>query len=117
MRTRVDDEKIRIGAQPQCLERPSVATRVTAQPDGGGYWRAAPRARTEPIDRASIRRRGPAATQRFDRDAWAAGRMAWLARLTKVRMGRRTHDVSGTWALAWRSTLTAATSVNSLFAR
>ena len=57
------------------------------------------------------------ATQRFGRDAWAAARMARRARLTKVRMGRGTHDVSGTWALAWRSALTVARSFNSLFAR
>ena len=57
------------------------------------------------------------ATQRLGRDAWAAARMARRARLTKVRMGRGTHDVSGTWALAWRSALTVARSFNSLFAR
>jgi len=68
MRVGPCDEKICIGAQPQCLERPSVATCVSAQPDGGRYWRAAPRARTEPIDRASSRRCGPATTPRFDRD-------------------------------------------------
>jgi len=36
MRIGADDEKIGIGAQPLCLERPSVATCVSAQPRGGG---------------------------------------------------------------------------------
>jgi len=36
MRIGADDEKIWIGAQPLCLERPSVATCVSAQPRGGG---------------------------------------------------------------------------------
>jgi len=49
MRIAADDEKICIGAQPQCLERPSVATCVSAQPRGGGQARDAARARTEPI--------------------------------------------------------------------
>jgi len=67
MRIALDDEKICIGAQPPCLERPSVATCVSAQPRGGGHSRDAARARNEPTNRASIRRSGLATTQRFDR--------------------------------------------------
>jgi len=66
MRSALDDEKIGIGAQPLCLERPSVATCVSAQPSGGGHH-GTQGARWYP-NRASIRRCGPATTQRFDRD-------------------------------------------------
>jgi len=36
MRITADHEKISTGAQPLCLERPSVATHVSTQPRGGG---------------------------------------------------------------------------------
>jgi len=46
MRNAISHEKIQIGAQPQCLERPSVATSVSAQPRGGWHLRDAARLST-----------------------------------------------------------------------
>ena len=82
--------------------------RTTALRSGGA-------ARRRPNDSIGIDRAGSDPT--IWSSCWAAARMARRARLTKVRMGRGTHDVSGTWALAWRSRLAAATSFHSLFAR
>src|SRR5678815_2020789 len=129
MRIATDDEKIKIGDQPPCLERPSVATCVSAQPRGGRGTRDAARARYEYTKRASIRRGGPATTERLDRGRSrgeqpndsvevAGPRRAWSrhARLSKARMGRRTNDASEARRFEWKPASSAQTSFISLFA-
>ena len=56
-------------------------------------------------------------TERFDRDLRAVAHMARRARLSRASMGRRTSDAGGTRTDEWSSAMSAATSINSLFAR
>ena len=116
MRVGADDEKIGIGAQPQCLERPSVATCVSARGVRSVRRTLAGRGSASNASVAQVGGRcGQAETQRLTRDGSRltqpndlveiAGpwRASWRRpRPSKVRSGQRTSGTSKERAADWR---------------
>jgi len=92
--------------------------------------RDAGRAQAEPTNRASIRRIGPATTQRLTRDRSRGDQpndlfqMVWLCRIWRGERGSLRREWAGARApvafareLEWSAVLSATPSFNSLFAR